>query len=298
MRRRAFASTQLGSGAVGLAVLLAACSGGDPFAPLPKPDPIEIEQTTTTVEPDLTGVPLAPALGATSTTVALGPGPMTLVGVVQGPEGPVGGAIVELERVVGDGSASARVPTAADGTWNLPNVLGGRYRIRAWRSPDLATAASTIVFLETQTTRAVDLTLAEVGGVRVDAAIAPDPPIVDEDANLKVRVAERSVDAEGVVRDTPAAGVSVMLTGNGAWSVSSSNPATTGSDGSVVYRLRCRSDGTQTLSATLEGTETYALAIAACVEREETTTTTADDGDDEDDDEATTTSTSTSTTEP
>lgn len=255
-------------------LVVAACAGDDPFAPLPEPDDVEIEETTTTTEPDLTGVLLPPALGATSTTaVALGPGPMTIVGRVEGPEGPVANAIVQLDRLVGDGVATARVPTAADGTWNAADVLGGRYRIRAWRAPDLVTPGSTIVFLESGPTRAVDLRLDPVGGVRVDHVIAPDPPYVDEPGNLKVRVAERFVDAEGVVRDTPIAGVVVTLGGSGSWSVGSSNPATTGIDGSVVFLLTCREEGAQQLAATVDGQDTYALALQPCIERGATTTT-------------------------
>ena len=43
---------------------------------------------------------------------------------------------------------TARVPTAVDGTWNLEKVLGGRYRVRAWKAPDLVSKTE-IVFIET-----------------------------------------------------------------------------------------------------------------------------------------------------
>ncbi|HYD09285.1 MAG TPA: hypothetical protein VEA78_04205 [Acidimicrobiales bacterium] len=261
-----------------LALLAGACSEEDPFDALPTPDRGDEESTTTTApEPDLTGAPLAAVRGTTTTTVALGPGPLTIVGRVEGPEGPVAGATVQLERLVGDGSAMVQVPTAADGTWNVADVLGGRYRVRAWRRPDLAVARTQVVFLETGPQRAVELRLEPVGGVRVDAVIAPDPPQVDEQANLKVRVAERSVDEAGVVRDVPRSGVMVQLAGTGDWAVSSSTSLVTGADGSVTFRVTCEDDGEQPLTAVLEGDQSFPLTLPACVDPDATTTTTAPD---------------------
>lgn len=258
-----------------LVVVLAACSSSDPFAKLPEPDRVELESTTSTTGLDLAAVPLARVPGETTTTmVALGPGPMTIVGKVEGPDGFIGGAIVELERLVGDGSASTRVPTAPDGTWNVEKVLGGRYRVRAWRVPDLVSTTA-VVFVETTGQRAIELRVAPVGGVRVDTAVAPDPPVVDEQVNVKVRVAERTVDGEGIVRDTPIAGVSVTLGGSGDWQVDSPNPSSTGGDGSATFRLTCESDGPQPLFATLVGGESYALTIAPCVDATASSTSTS-----------------------
>lgn len=258
--------------------LLAACSNGDPFAPLPQPEAVDVSTTTTVPEPDLTGAPLAGVQGTTTTIVAIGPGPLTIVGRVEGPDGPVADATVQLERLVGDGSAFVVVPTAPDGTWNVADVLGGRYRVRAWRRPDLAVARTQVVFLESGPQRAVELRLERVGGVRVDSVMAPDPPQVDELTNLKVRVAEKSVDEVGVVRDVPRPGVLVELAGTGEWNVSSSNPLVTGDDGSVTFRVTCREDGAQPLTAVLEGTQSFPLAIPDCVDpNSPTTTSTTDD---------------------
>jgi hypothetical protein len=267
MRRRAIVVVALAIGA--------GCSSGDAFSSLPTPKTVVTDPTTTTSEVDYTGVPLAPVGGATTTSVVMGPGPMTIVGKVEGPDGIVGDAIVQLERVVGSAVATTRVPTAPDGTWNVEQVLGGRYRIRAWRVPDLATTAPQIVFIESGPQRAVSLTLTPVGGVRVDNAVAPDPPIVGEPTNVKVRVAERTVDGEGIVRDTPLAGETVTVSGSGDWSVGSPNPSATGGDGSTIFRLTCLSEGVQPLFATLETGESHALTIQPCVEAGTTSTTTS-----------------------
>jgi hypothetical protein len=272
-----------------LVVALAACTGGgaDPFGELPEPDHVSLASTTSTSEVDLTGVPLPAVAGTTTTSVALGPGPATIVGHVTGPDGPVAGAVVELERLVGAGSASTRVPTAPDGTWNLEKALGGRYRIRAWKAPALASTIE-VVFVDATGPRAVDLTLSPVGGVRVDTAVAPDPPVVDEQVNVRVRVAERTVGSDGKIVDTPMSGVTVELEGSGDWEVDSANPSTTGGDGSTTFRLTCGDEGPQPLFATVDRGQSYALTIPPCVDTTSTTTSTT----------ATTTSTTTSTTEP
>jgi hypothetical protein len=259
--------------AIGVA---AACSSGDPFSSLPDPKPVVTEPTTSTSEIDFTKTPLNGVPGSTTTVVAIGPGPLTIVGRVVGPDGAVvPDAIVQLERVVGVSSAETRVPTAPDGTWNAAKVLGGRYRIRAWRVPDLATLRPQIVFLESGPERAVNIKLEALGGVRVDSAIAPDPPLVGEAANLKVRVAERSVTPDGVIHDAPVAGASVGLTGSGEWEVSSPNPSTTGGDGSTIFRVQCLAEGSQPLAATLETGQSFALSIPACYDPSATTTTTS-----------------------
>src|SRR5205085_4379220 len=121
--------------AIALAVVVvavAACSGSK-YSPLPEPETSKGSTATTTTVPDLEQVGLPGANGTTSTSApALGPGPITIHGRVDGPDGAVTGAVVEVARAVGTRLATARVATNLDGTWSVPQVLGGRYRIRAW----------------------------------------------------------------------------------------------------------------------------------------------------------------------
>jgi hypothetical protein len=282
--------------AVVLSLLVAgACSGRDPYAPLARPDPVDPVETTTTTEPiDYASIQLPGVQGTTTTSVAMGSGPITIVGRVEGPDGPVEGARVRLERLVGDGSASVEVPTAADGTWNVAGVLGGRYRVRAWQQPSLAMVRAQVVFIEAGEQRPVLLRLDRYEGRRVDAVIAPDPPLVGEAANLKVRVADRAVDDRGVVRTRPVAGATVQLTGTGRWFVMSPNPQATGTDGSVTFRVECGDEGAQPLSAVVDGGDVVPLPLPDCVDASAPPPTTTSP--------TTTTSTSTtsttSTTEP
>lgn len=257
------------TGRLGLLVVVAlvagACASQHKYDPLPVPDAAPgAPVTSTTRPPDFDGVVLPPVRGTTTTTVAMGPGPATIAGRVDGPDGPVPGAVVRLERLVGDGSARLDVPTAADGTWNASGVLAGRYRIRAWLAPTFAMTRAQVVFVEWPGAKPVILRVDRFEGIRIDSVMEPRPPVVDEPANLKVRVAVRQVDDQGVVRSVAQPGVSVTLSGTGQWSVSSANPSVTDATGSVTFAMTCRSPGEQPLTATLGTGETEPLDVPAC----------------------------------
>jgi hypothetical protein len=131
-----------------------------------------------------------------------------------------------------------------------------------------------LVFVESPQAKPVVLHLDVFNGTRVDAAIAPDPPPVGEDTNLSVRVSDRVVDNQGVVRTTPRPGVTVTLSGSGSWAVRSSNPGVTDGTGTVMFRLVCRAEGSQALSVVLDGTEVQPLNLPPCSVPATTTTTT------------------------
>jgi hypothetical protein len=196
--------------------------------------------------------------------VVIGPGHSTLSGTVDGSAGPVGGATVEVERFVGDASSTARVNAGRDGRWSLPNILGGRYRVRAWRVPDQTMAAPTIFFLGGAENRTLNLSVQTFSGPVVTSSIAPDPPVVNRPANLVVDVSNRAVDAQGVGRADPAAGVSVQLGGTGGWQVTSPNPTSTDRGGQVTWQLTCQTGGTQPLSVSLNGAAPLPIDVPAC----------------------------------
>jgi hypothetical protein len=244
--------------------VVAGCGADSKYDELKAPKSVDLDTDTTTTIGDLEKVQL-PGVGGTTTTapVAVGPGPATIVGRVDGPDGPVGGALVQLERLVGDRVASIRVPTAADGSWNAQRVLGGRYRIRAWLAPELGMTEAALTFVETTKQATVVLKLERFGQSAIDVAVAPNPPVVDEPVNLAVRVRSRKVDTNGVVRDVPAAGVVVTLSGAGSWT--GDDTAVAGADGVALFELVCTKKGSQPLTATLDDGTSRSLDLPACV---------------------------------
>ena len=253
-----------------LVVLGGACSS-EPGA-LPPPPSIPAPQTTTT-ELDYANVGLrgVPPGRTRAPAIPIGPGGATLTGSVIGPDGPVPDADIFVERIVNDGIGSMMIKAGPDGVWTLANVLGGRYRIRAWRGPDLALVKPTIMFIGAADTSTIDLRLTRYGGVGVKASIAPSPPPVGQPATLVVLVTTRTVDDRGVVRSTPMPGVEVELVGSGTWRVESPNPGFTDSRGEATWTMRCRSEGRQTLAATV-GDGTFPLELPACAFAPTTTT--------------------------
>lgn len=248
-----------------LALVASACSTND-VAPLPPPPTVPRRVTTTTV-PDTSAVALTPVSGATTTTVPPIPGgDATLKGIVVGPEGPVEGAIVQAERLVGDVVGRARVATGPDGTWDMADILGGRYRVRVWKPApaNLALVTPLVFFLEGRETKTLELGVQRFQGTSVAADVAPSPPPVKRRVAVVVQVTQASVDAEGIVQAQPVVGISVELFGPGAWTVLSSNPTTTAGDGRARFEARCEREGRQDLAVVVAGAESFPIDVAHC----------------------------------
>jgi len=257
-------------GAAGGAVLWAAC-GNRGIGLIPPPKQAS-GTTSSTAQVDLSGVGLSGVSGRTTTSVAVQGGQAALNGSVQGPDGPVPGAMVRAERLVGDGVGSVELTTQPDGSWQLPGVMGGRYRVRAWKAPDLSLVNPQIFLVGAAETKTLTLRLDRYTGPAVAANIAPNPPFVDSPANLVVTLGTRSVDDRGVVRTAPIT-ATVQLTGPGAWSVQTPNPTNTTGAGRASWGLTCLQGGTNPLTLIVSGvaadnspvTGTFPLDVPACM---------------------------------
>lgn len=251
---------------VAAVLALAACTGGDPFEALPVPPSNPSASTTTTALPDFSGVALAPVEGSTTTTeVAVGPGRATLAGQVDGPDGPVAGATVRLERLVGDAVATLDVATGDDGMWRAPDVLGGRYRVRAWLAPDLAAIEPQILFVPDGETAQVSLVVERFGATVVDLAVAPDPPEVGRRTSVVVRVSSQVVNDDGVVQVAPRPGVALALSAGGSWVLEGTGQGVSDAAGTVTFVLECAAPGPQPLTVTIPPGEVFPLAPPDCV---------------------------------
>ncbi|HVA43026.1 MAG TPA: carboxypeptidase-like regulatory domain-containing protein [Acidimicrobiales bacterium] len=270
-----------GALAAALALALAGCASSS--VPALPAVPTTVPPVPTTGSSNSGGAFLQSVAGVTtSTSVVLGPGTSGLNGVVTGPSGPVGGAVVEVDRVTQPGVSPAtdRITTAADGSWSLTGILGGAYILRAWRAPDLAITESVSIFLSQGETRPVQMQMQQYTGMVVSSSMAPDPPLVGQPSNLVVLVTNTAVDANGVVRSVPVAGTEVELTGSDAWQVNTANPTTTDNNGEAAWQLTCTATGSQPLSITVNSATTETLDhVGACqVPPPITTTTTTTSG--------------------
>lgn len=257
----------VGLAALALALIASGCAAGVSTLSLPDPP-----STTALAEPpvptlpgDLASVDERPVPGAATTTVpVVGPGGATLNGTVLGPNGPVAGAVVEADRLVGDAVATAKATTGADGSWSVANVLGGRYRVRAWQSPSLAMSTPQVVFLSSTQTLSLSLQLTQFQGPAVTLAISPNPPMVGEQANLVVQVTNPTVGPDGVVRNPPVVGAAVTLVDGSEWDVFNGNPSTTDASGDVLFQVACAAPGSDPLSAQVQNQSPLSLQVPEC----------------------------------
>lgn len=251
------------AGIASVVALVAGC-GVQTLSFATPPDTPPSSTTSTTLPPDLTGVSQRGVSGDTTTTqVAIGPGQASLNGTVLGPHGPVAGATVSAERIVGSSEATVEVTTGPDGGWTIPRILGGRYRVRAWQAPTLDLTTPQIFFLGGNQAMPVNLQLTAYTGQQASSAVDPTAAYVGNAINVVVSVANQAVDPQGIVTYQPAGGVTVQLSADAGVAISA-DPQTTGSDGEALFQLTCVTPGSVGLSATTNAGATTPVNGLTC----------------------------------
>jgi hypothetical protein len=247
--------------------LASACSEGvESLAFRSPPTTVAVNQPSgPTLPSNLSSVRQAAVAGVTTTTApSLGPGQATLNGTVFGPSGPVAGATVELVRIVDDAGVVGHTTTAADGSWTVNNILGGRYRVRAWQSPGLTMTTPEVVFLEATQDLSMSLQLTGYSGPAVAAAISPPDPLLGATENLVLQVTNPTVGTDGVLTYPPQAGAQVTLTDGPGWEVYNANPMTTDGRGDALFQVSCTSVGPDPMSAQVGAATPVPLQMPSC----------------------------------
>lgn len=267
------ASTRRAARRGGIALLVAllcaaavGCSStsGEVQAP---PDTVARERPLRAPEPlpDTRGVTIAPVAGnRPAFPVGVHGGDLVMGGLVTGPDGPVEGATVRLERFVGEASGRLDVRTNADGRWVAIDVLGGRYRIRAWHTPDLAMERSALHFIAADAD--VDLTL-EVGryaGRDVTGGVDDVDPELGATAVVTGLVTHQQVDPDGIITTIPAGGRNARVAPSGPWTLSGSPIGVVDEAGRVGWSFTCTAVGP--VSARIEAMGVSTTVSATCIE--------------------------------
>jgi hypothetical protein len=242
---------------------VAGCAAAVPTGMIPPASTASSLLSTTTVTSDLSGTNLPPVPGQTTTTVAIIGGGASLSGTVNGPPGPVAGADVHLERITSTGVAAADAVTGADGSWSMPGLLGGRYRVRAWRAPDLDLTTPAIFFLGGTEARVVPLQLTSFTGVMTSAAVNP-APVAEVPFNIAVVVSSGAVDTNGVARANPAAFVKVQLSATSDMTLNSLNPGYADATGRVEWNAVCHTPGPLGVSIVINDAQAVVLNLPPC----------------------------------
>jgi hypothetical protein len=268
-------TTVLLGGLVLLLPLLAACSKHEGKA---LPPPKAAETTTTTDPVDLTQVSLTPIAMTgkpTTTTRPVGGGKASIFGRVVDTDGnPVPQALVRA-IYYGDPTKPETIEALSldDGTYRFDQVLGGRWRIRAWKAPQLATLEDNTFFLGFTEQRPLDLKVKAAGDYVVTSSLAPNPPFTGSPVELAVLVLSQTVDENGVVHRSPVGGAAVTLNIIGHWYLGTDNTEATDYNGRAAWTLTCSETGLQPITAVV-GARDWPLSLPPCHDPMETTTTT------------------------
>jgi hypothetical protein len=177
-------------------------------------------------------------------------GNTVISGTVNGPDGPVGGATVLIERFVGTARGSITVFTDGTGQFNVTSLSGGRYRVRAWLPPALTTIDAPSGFVADG-----DHLSFTVGVERHDAAtllIAPTvaAQTVGVESGVNGLLTQESVDSSGIVHTVGVAGASISLVTTDPLGIATPNPVVTGAGGRVQWKVICTGPGDVSVKAT------------------------------------------------
>ena len=246
------------------AFVAAACtsSSNPSAAPQTTVPETTVPTTTPTTRPATTSTTLRPTTTVT-TLLQLGPGDATIGGTVLGPAGPVDGAVVRVERLVGKLIAPTDVTTAGGGAWQVPSILGGAYRVRAFRPPDLGTSPVESFFLGATERKTLDLRLPAVGGERITAVVSPSPPRVGQPATVTIAVGIGRVDGEGRSQMTARPNIVLTLTPGPGILLESAPQVLTDGNGAGAFAIRCAVEGASTLTLAV-GTGVTQVTLPPC----------------------------------
>ncbi len=230
---------------VGVVVALAAAAGcstdsGHDIEALANPTPTTLEpyvepEFADTSHVDLAAVAPGPPLAF---PVTIRGGDASLSGTLTGPDGPVARGRVRLERFVGQTSAELEVATDGQGRWSAKGILGGRYRVRGWRRPDVAMNSSNLLFLGAEEDGHVDLTATAQGEVDVQAALTSTMPTIDQPTTVIALITRHAVDADGVVQGVPLTGTVAPVTAGAGWDLPIPE-VTVDAAGGAQFRVTC-----------------------------------------------------------
>lgn len=171
-------------------------------------------------------------------------GGASLRGTVYGPDGPVGGAVVRLERFVGDDFGREDIATNGEGRWEASGLLGGRYKVRAWARPDLATVEPQAAFVSNKDGSAtLDMTVERFEGEQLQGALDTAEPAVGQIVTLRALVTRVEVNEDGIVSGVGLEGREVQLEVLGGIRIVGEKKKTTDVDGFVELSVVCMVTG-------------------------------------------------------
>jgi Carboxypeptidase regulatory-like domain len=230
------------------------------------PSTLALRATTTSSTPidhSKEALPVVSGIGGQTSTIVFGASSVSLTGIVSGPTGPIEGATVQVDRLVGDKEATIRVLTDGTGRYSISNKELGRVRVRAWRAPDFAQVKEDVFF--TKGTTEHNLKMEKYSFSDLQWSVAPSPLIVGRQAAVVVQISDRLVNADGVVVVQPISGVGVTLSPRSAVQIVSIGERLTDANGRATFNVQCVEAGASTVAASLATGGEATLDLPSCV---------------------------------
>jgi hypothetical protein len=207
------------------------------------PEGFVLPDTRTVVLPPVLGRPKGEA-DRSRPLLPIRGGGAKLSGTVFGPDGPVEGATVRLERFVGDDFGREDIATNRDGRWEASGLIGGRYKVRAWVRPDLATVEPQAAFVSNKDGEAtLDMRVERFDGEQLQGALDVADPAVGQIHTLRALVSRVEVDDQGIVSGVGLEGREVELVLLGGLRVVGEKKAMTDADGFAELSVVCMVTG-------------------------------------------------------
>lgn len=208
----------------------------------------------------------------TTTPVALQGGKTTIAGVVLGPgDTPLPGAVVRIERFEGERSAVLDVTANGNGAFSVGQLVGGRYRVRAWSAPTYAQPGSEVTFIGDGEQRSFRLSLSAPNGVQVSASAATPQIILGQTGSVSATFRREAVTRDGKVSYERQGGQVVTVLGGGIY-LGFGATLTSDDSGTVTVPVACNALGGG--SFTFSSSGSTSTASVTCIPVPTTTTTT------------------------
>lgn len=205
---------------------------------------------------------------------------------------PVRGADVRLERFVGPFKGWDDTTTGRDGSVVVGGLRGGRFRVRAWVAPRLATTEPQLVFLTAGEKTALTVRIDPHEGFLVQGAFLATTWQVDDSVVFDTLLVQEEVGTDGIIRGRPVIGAVTLAPVFGLW-VDGESTKLTDAAGHATFIAVCGATGVHEADVEAAGSFPARITLPECLPRDpnrppaDTTTTTVPDG-----------STTTSTTTP
>ncbi len=190
-------------------------------------------------------LPVSPTTQGVRPPIPVFGGKANITGSVLGPDGPVEGATVRIERFVGGRGGFAEVTTNKDGNYSAFNVYGGHFRIRAWLAPDLTTFEPQTTFVPAEVDRTIELRVLKRDANLLQAALNRGDPHVGEFVILEALLVNEEIDEdEGIVKGEGIKDVEVAVVPkeNLQWDILE-RTVITDDDGYARFTLVCQEVG-------------------------------------------------------